>query len=93
MASVPKLLLEAEDELDNNKPTKQRSAAMADELEKADAVDGSIQTISPSQISVNVDANADATVNTPVLTGNVIQGSVVFNFNSTTGAVGFQTVD
>ncbi|KAL0151402.1 hypothetical protein M9458_053311 [Cirrhinus mrigala] len=92
MASVLEPLLEAVDELDNNKTTKQRSAAMADELEKADAVDGSIQTISPSQISVNVDmnANAGATVNTPVLTGNVIQGPVIFNFNSTTGAVGLQ---
>ncbi|KAK2909465.1 hypothetical protein Q8A67_005302 [Cirrhinus molitorella] len=92
MESVPEPLLEAVDELDNNTPKKQRSAVTADELEKADAVDGSIQTISPSHtsVSVNMNAKAGATVNSPVLTGNVIQGSVIFTFNSATSAVGLQ---
>ncbi|XP_016113225.1 protein NLRC3-like [Sinocyclocheilus grahami] len=60
-----------------------------DELEKAE---GSMQTTSPSHTSVCVDLNAQtgATVNAPVLTGNVIQGSVIISFSSATGAVGQQ---
>ncbi len=79
MASVPEQLLEAVDELDDNKPKSQKSAVMADE---------SMQMISPSYASVCVDLNAKegATVIAPVLTGNVIQGSVIIN--TATGAVG-----
>lgn len=90
MASVPEQLLEAVDELDNDKPKRQKSAITADELEKADAVDGLMQTISPSHTAVSVDLKAEtgATVNSPILAGNIIQGSVIFSFNSTTGAVG-----
>ncbi|XP_026109849.1 NACHT, LRR and PYD domains-containing protein 12 [Carassius auratus] len=92
MASVPEQLLEADDELDKNKPKRLKSAVTADEVEKADGEDGSIQTICPSQTSVSVDLNAKAgaTVNSPVLTGNIIQGPVIISFNSTTGAVGPQ---
>ncbi len=88
MASVPEQLLEAVDELDDNKPKRQKSAVTADEVEKADAVDGSMQMISPSHASVSVDLNAEsgATVIAPVLRGNVIQGSVIIN--TATGAVG-----
>lgn len=90
MASVPEQLLEVVDELDKNKPKRLKSAVTADEVEKADGKDGSIQTIRPSQTSVSVDLNAKAgaTVNAPVLTGNVIQGPVIISFNPATGAVG-----
>ncbi|XP_051732949.1 NACHT, LRR and PYD domains-containing protein 12 [Ctenopharyngodon idella] len=89
MASVPEQLLEAVDELDNDKPKRQKSAITADELEKADAVDGLMQTITLSHTAVSVDLNAKtgAIVNSPILTGNIIQGPVIFSFNSTTGAV------
>ncbi|XP_016304300.1 NACHT, LRR and PYD domains-containing protein 12 [Sinocyclocheilus anshuiensis] len=92
MSSVPEQLLEAVDELDKNKPKRLKSEVTAYELEKADGEDGSEQTISPSQTSVSVDLNAKAgaTVIAPVLTGNVIQGSVIISFNSATGAVGPQ---
>ncbi|KTF77120.1 hypothetical protein cypCar_00047468, partial [Cyprinus carpio] len=92
MASVPEQLLEVVDELDKNKPKRLKSAVTADEVEKADGKDGSIQTIRPSQTSVSVDLNAKAgaTVNAPVLTGNVIQGPVIISFNPATGAVGPQ---
>uniref|UniRef100_A0A8C1L227 Si:dkey-156m2.3 n=1 Tax=Cyprinus carpio TaxID=7962 RepID=A0A8C1L227_CYPCA len=92
MASVPEHLLEVVDELDKNKPKRLKSAVTADEVEKADGKDGSIQTIRPSQTSVSVDLNAKAgaTVNAPVLTGNVIQGPVIISFNPATGAVGPQ---
>ncbi|XP_026102791.1 NACHT, LRR and PYD domains-containing protein 12-like [Carassius auratus] len=92
MASVPEQLLEAVDELHKNKPKRIKSAVTADEVEKADGEDGSIQTICPSHTSVSVDLNAKAgaTVNFPVLTGNVIQGPVIISFNSTTGAFGPQ---
>lgn len=84
MASVPE---EAVDEIYNDTPKRQKSAVTADEVEKAD---GSMQMISPSHTSVCVDLNAktDATVNAPVLTGNVIQGPVIISFNPATGAVG-----
>ncbi|KTF77470.1 hypothetical protein cypCar_00047786, partial [Cyprinus carpio] len=83
MASVPE---EAVDEIYNDTPKRQKSAVTADEVEKAD---GSMQMISPSHTSVYADVNAKTggTVNAPVLTGNVIQGSVIFSFSSDTGAV------
>ncbi|XP_026137263.1 NACHT, LRR and PYD domains-containing protein 12 [Carassius auratus] len=84
MESVPEAVDELE--LDDDRPKRQTSAVTADELEKAD---GSMQMISPSHTSVCVDLNAKtgATVNAPVLNGNVIQGSVIFSFSSATGAV------
>uniref|UniRef100_A0A8C2JM86 Si:dkey-156m2.3 n=1 Tax=Cyprinus carpio TaxID=7962 RepID=A0A8C2JM86_CYPCA len=88
MASVPE---EAVDEIYNDTPKRQKSAVTADEVEKAD---GSMQMISPSHTSVCVDLNAktSATLNAPVLTGNVIQGSVIFSFSSDTGAVEHNTL-
>uniref|UniRef100_A0A8C1QL78 Si:dkey-156m2.3 n=1 Tax=Cyprinus carpio TaxID=7962 RepID=A0A8C1QL78_CYPCA len=88
MASVPE---EAVDEIYNDTPKRQKSAVTADEVEKAD---GSMQMISPSHTSVYADVNAKTggTVNAPVLTGNVIQGSVIFSFSSDTGAVEHNTL-
>ncbi|KAL0151404.1 hypothetical protein M9458_053313 [Cirrhinus mrigala] len=89
MASTTEQSLEAEDELDNYKPKRQKREVTTDELDKAgSSVDGSMQAISRSHTSVSVDLNAQsgATVKAPVLTGNVIRGSVIFNYNSATDA-------
>ncbi|XP_050957933.1 uncharacterized protein LOC127159031 [Labeo rohita] len=95
MASTTDQSLEAEDELDNYKPKRQKREVTADELDKAGSlVDGSMQAISTSHTSVSVDLNAQsgATVKAPVLTGNVIRGSVIFNYNSATDADGVQNL-